>query len=234
MSCINQPVGEQIFTSAGTFTVPSGVTQISLVCIDSGNLTSGSTRVRLKRGATILCGYAGSGQTEMAGGAGGPAPTCIGWNGVSTYEYYQSGGGGGAGGYYGHGGDGGTAEQWTDDGFGAPGGTACALGSSGTYDGATGGRGQGDHLSPTGSATNGAGTSILGSGGGGTKYGAGVAGAAGGTSATAQGKSGGTLYYPNTYITVTPGESLTVEHPGGNGAMRIIWGPGRIYPGSPA
>ena len=232
MACINQPVGEQIFTSAGTFTVPSGVTQISLVCIDSGD--SASRYVRLKRGSTVLCGSGGSGQTSMSGGGGGAAPTSTGWNGVSTYNYYQAGGGGGAGGYYGSGGNGGTAEQWTDDGFGAPGGTACALGSAGTYDGATGGRGEGGNLSPTGAATNGGGTSLLGSGGGGTKYGAGSAGVSGGTSQTAIGRNGGTLYYPNTYIDVTPGESLTVEHPGGNGAMRIIWGPGRLYPGNAA
>ena len=106
-----------------------------------------------------------------------------------------------------------------------------ANGSSGTYDGGTGANG--DHRIRRKLATNGVWNQLL-EVGGGTKYG-GCSWCSGGTSNRSRwAKSGGTLYYPNTYITVTPGESLTVEHPGGNGAMRIIWGPGRIYPGSPA
>ena len=224
MSCINQPVGEQIFTSAGTFTVPSGVTQISLVCIDSGD--SASRYVRLKRSSTVLCGNGASGQTSMSGGGGGAGNECVGFNGINSYTYYSTGGGGGAGGYYGSGGAGGTGHYEYNDGFGSPTYTDATNGSSGTYDGGTGANGD------TSNPTTGAGTSLLGSGGSGTKYGGGLSGDS--TSTAKDGKAGGTLYYPNTYITVTPGESLTVEHPGGNGAMRIIWGPGRIYPGSPA
>ena len=221
MSCINQPVGEQIFTSAGTFTVPSGVTQISLVCIDSGNNLSGASAVRLKRGSTVLCGNGASLQTVMSGGSGGSGKYCQGYNGSSTYNYYSVGGGGGAAGYYGNGGNGGDGEYLWDDGFGAPSYTPPTSGAAGSYDGKTGGD----------SGVFGGGTSILGPGGGGTLYGAGRSGV---TYRTEDGGNGGSLYYPNTYIAVTPGESLTVEHPGGNGAMRIIWGPGRIYPGSPA
>lgn len=235
-------VGQAQFITPGTFTwtAPSGVTSVCVVCVGAGGggyrgtsagvVTSGGNTYfisdstvagfgGLKGGAmsgtsgTIRPGYgAGGGYVGDGGGFGGNSYTGSGSN------FY---GGGGAGGYSGNGGDGGlgtaaptvTIAGGDGQGGGGGGGAWGQGGGVGIYGQGTNGNG-----SPVTSTVNGTGYARGGSfGGNGVQYpnGSGTQGFRGG----AYGGGGGGTYTINggggglgwkNNIPVTPGQSYTV------------------------
>ena len=231
--------GEVSYTTPGTytFTVPEGVTSISVVTVagggggviaSSGYVTQAPTDggdSTVNRNTTVLVGASGGkhGNNGRSGGAVLVGTGFSGGAGVNSSGRY-GGAGGGAGGYTAVGGDGsGTAF----DGIGGGGGGV------GLYGGTVGGAG-------------GSGGSN-GSGGTGGEYGGGGGGSGAGIG-NCSGGGGGALAYSNG-IPVTPGESLTVivgaagkqelrnyigyiggGGPGAKGAVRIIWGDSRSFP----
>jgi hypothetical protein len=155
-------------------------------------------------------GYSGNGGSSGGTGAGGGGGGGTSWSDSSIPVSSVAGGGGGVG-LLGQGSSGqaGTATQATAGGGGGSGGAAGVSTGTPPYDGNNGG--------------------LYGGGGGGNQYN------------SAGGGGGGGLRYINNYA-VTPGSTLTVivgaggAAPGGkggagaNGAVRIIWGPGRSFP----
>jgi len=249
------PVGEVIYDTPGeyVFTVPAGVTEICAVAVGRGGrnndaLDSGGggglgykNDVPVVPGAEILVyvdvvvptsGGEGSALRHLVGGspstfimaalaggdangsthpAGGEIFTVTGGGQGGDGRRPQIGGmmmgGGGAGGYAGNGGHGGnrasddqTFWSWQQAAFGSGAG-AGAKGTIGILDGVP--------------PAPGGGVGLFGIGSDGTAPGA---PGSGGTGATFGGGQGG---YDPTY-----GPSP----PGGRGAVRIIWGPGRSFP----
>lgn len=220
--------------AACTWRVPTGVTKISIVCVQTGAPTGGlntsGTEVRRgSSGGTILCraenyNHVGTGFNGGAGNIGYYYTT------DETGDIYGGGGGGGAAGYANHGntglgGSGGAGGGSTSPGQG-PGGGGVGLygqGSSGSNGspGFPGGAGSNGQPGNTPSYS----------------YGGEYGGAEGGQwayFATVQGPGGGGLSYIND-VTVTPGEilHLNVRYGGsmsGVGAIRIMWGGGRSFP----
>lgn len=213
------PPGQIVFTAAGTttWTVPVGVTSISMVAVQ----TSGATAASVTVGGTIVCRALNGSRIGDGGGDGG-----LGGNYVYTGGYYYPGGAGGAGGYSGNGGNGGT----DGSGLGGLGG-----GGGGSGSGSAGNPGQpGGGVGLLGQGTSGSSANQFtpgkpGSNGVFDQYGGGAA-AAGATSA---GQRGGALAYKNN-VAVTPGQTVTISIGSTfgfvNGAVRIIWGAGRAYP----
>lgn len=237
--------GQQVFTSSGSWTVPFGVTDISVVCVQQGGdasatgtevIVGGSTVCRAKNGARV-----GDGGGD--GGSGGISPY---FDGAADYGGC---GGGGAGGYSGSGGtatssaSGGTGGSGSGGGGGA-GATAVAVvaggggggvgllgsgssGAGGAYSGGTSNGGSGGSSGTSGGSVSGN------TGGAGGLYGGGAGGNVGlGSSSGTNGQAGGALAYKNN-IAVTPGASVTITIPAtasANGAVRIMWGVGRAYP----
>jgi len=176
----------------------------------------GARSAALLNGGGAGGGFVGDGGGN--GGAGGGAPTNV-----------QCGGGGGAGGYSGAGGNGspGTANNATDGAGGGGGGG----GGGGSADTAGSGGGVGV-LGEGANGTRGASTTADGRGGFGGSGGTDAAQAS--TSTTAVNVySTGTRSNPGLYGGGCGGsENGTGElaNAGGNGAVRIIWGPGRSFP----
>lgn len=238
------PAGQRVFTSAGTFnfTVPGGVTSISMVAVQ----TAGGAATTVTVNSVLVCraqNGARIGDGGGDGGAGGDGSAF--WNGYA-YENYQ-GGGGGAGGYSGSGGRGGTMIVYGPGDF-----------SLGNTSGSGGGGGGGPPpYFPSGQsapivAAGGVGLLGIGpSGSPGNQYGSpGTPGSNGtgrlygggrnyGGPYGSSGISGGALAYKNN-VAVTPGQTVQIViSPGpnnntddNNGAVRIIWGEGRAYPGT--
>ena len=216
------PPGQVLFESSGSWVVPAGVTSISMVAVQSGDIgdTAGSS---VTYNSAVVCRALNGSRIGDGGGDGGAA-------GNGNFMY--GGGGGGAGGYAGNGGNGGSAgsrgaEPTNGNGGGGGGGGANRGG------GGAGGPGGGGGV--LGQGANGvAGTQSLGangipggagSGGVGRKYGGGAVGASGSYTAN----QGGALAYKNN-VPVTPGQVVSISIAGTNGAVRIIWGPGRAFP----
>lgn len=208
------PVGQQVFTSSGTFVVPAGVTSVSAVLVASANGSVGGnlryavaiavtpgesltvtigTTASIKRGATdLLTNTSTIGGGNIGGGDGGAAGT-------------NGGGAGGAGGYSGAGGKGGNSSS----GAGSAGsnGAGGGGGGGGGSNAGGGGGGAGGGVGLLGPGSNGTGGSLGATGGNGT-------GGSGGANGSG---SGGGLY--------GGGKGTT-----GTGAVRFIWGAGRAYP----
>jgi hypothetical protein len=144
--------GSEIFTSPGTFTVPSGVTTVKVTTIaGGGNGTSGGTAaggggggaaglgiewIRGLSGGTIPVTVGGASGTSSAGPAGSPATTVSSTGGAAAQPQNpaSSGGAGGAGGAgSGYGGKGGNGSNRSGQSGGGGGGTAGVYGgTSGT------------------------------------------------------------------------------------------------------
>ena len=219
--------GEETFTTSGTFTVPLGVTSVSVICVGDGsgaNLHSTfDTNVVVGYGSNLMTGgsYIGDG-----GGNGG--------NGSYQYDpgNWRYGTGGGAGGYSGNGGNGVNINDSysTTYGLDGQGGGGAGAGSSGTYQARSGG-GVGLHgEGPSGFGVKG----MPGTGGSQGKEGRSAnsvhvdGGSYGGGHQGYHGRGGGGLGWKNNII-VSPGEAIPITT-GGNGAVRIIWGIGRAFP----
>jgi hypothetical protein len=200
-------------------------------------------------------GGAGGGGTTLVPGVIGGGNGGNGGDG----DGFSAGGGGGAGGYSGSGGSGGVTQGPGFNGSGGGGGGGASwitLFPSYSGDAAGGGGGVGI-LGQGADGAAGSATQASAGGGGGSGGAAGVSSGVspfngsngglygGGGGANLYGGSGGGggggLRYINNY-TVAPGSTLTVivgaggAAPGGNGgagangAVRIIWGPGRSFP----
>ena len=245
--------GEVIFTSPGThdWTVPAGVFSVSAVAIGGGGgggaqggggggglryvnaiaVTPGST-------LTVTVGAAGQSSDVTRGGSSsfGSFVTAYGGDAGALPGLPGGDGGGGAGGDGGgDGGDGGPggggAGGYSGDGGGGFGGD----GQGGAGGGGAQGGGMGDPVRTqgggggvglTGEAANGIGGQTVAAGGtGGSAGNDGTAGSSsrGGSGGDYGGGGGGGMsdLSQDLYL---PGGT------GGRGAVRIIWGPGRMYP----
>jgi len=241
---LNLPAYSTIFTTAGTYTwtCPSGVTSVSVICIGgggSGYSSNSPNSVGSQGGGTALYGAGTSG--------------AIGANG-SANIYSRIGYGGGAGGiglmgpFPGSNGAAGGQSYFASTSVcaaGGGGGGSTSSASGGTViagTGFSGGASSSAKASGGGSAggytANGATSNTAGSGG------AGGGGSNGGSfSQGGTGGGGGALAYINSY-SVTPGNTYTVVvgvggaatnfgfgvTAGTSGAVRICWGSGAAFP----
>lgn len=242
--------GEQLYTTAGSYswTVPIGVTSVSVVCVGgggNGSTTNGGgaggalaykNTISTTPGSVMTVNVGGSGQastfstvTANGGNAGGGTYTsAIG----GTYSGADGGGNGGAGGQ-GNGGCGGGAGG--AGGYAGAGGAGSPTPSTSGLPGNGGGGGGGS--SPSAGGCGGAG------GGGVGLYGQGANGAGGPASGNEGGKGGsngsGASYSVN--IGTSGGAygggggggysySGFLAGNGASGAVRIIWGTGRSFP----
>ena len=215
-------VGQVVILPGTTsWTVPAGVTSISMVCVQAGqvsdDLVPAATSVTV--GGVVVCRAATISPIGDGGGYGGIGGEA---DGESI-----SGGGGGAAGYSGYGGDGGGYLSGASSGAGGGGG-----GGAASAPGGPGGRGGGVGL--LGAGTNGAAGSPDGANGGNGSPQTDVYGAGWGGNGAGSGGRGGALRYKNN-VAVTPGQTITIAMdntatPIRRGAVRIIWGAGRAYP----
>jgi hypothetical protein len=236
-------VGQQVFTSSTTWSVPNYVTTIHILCVQQGSDGS-STGTEVVIGGTTVCRAKNSGRIGDGGGEGGTHGTDTSIN--DEFGYWLSpAGGGGAGGYSGNGGTGGSytlfdgSPSFTSNAPTAGSGGGGGGGGGDLHNGSGGGspdprNGGGVGLLGAGSngtaGTNGDPTAVAGgsgSGGSGSTYGGG--GIPGSYSGNGR---GGALSYKNS-VAVTPGQSVTITIPAtamANGAVRIMYGGGRSYP----
>ena len=251
------PHGQVAYTTAGTYawTVPVGVTSVSVVAVGGGG--SGNT-TRAAGGASSFGGTivvangggiggtgGGSGTYTRTGGVGGTVGAGTGFPGgaggllsVAFNGYGNSGGGGGAGGYTAAGANGANGANGGNVGEFRSGGAGGGVGLFGGTSGGAGGVGGG----AAGNGTGGAGGSGGAAGGNAGGVGGAFGGGGGGAPSTASGVQniapggGGALAYAN-WVAVTPGSTVNVVvgaggGNGGRGAVRIIWGPSREFPGT--
>lgn len=259
ISKIGYPVGQILFTSSGTWTVPTGVTKITVLAIGGG---AGFRSIDTPRGCsgavtgwvnnlTVTPGQAVTVVVGDGGGLGGPAAggmSYIQFGGVTWCQvpggalYSTSGtliasGGtydlgvlGGASGTTGQGYSGGTGRANSTAGAGGGAGGYYASGASGVLTnisrGNTGGGGTGGYLAAGG------GVDVFGLP---ASYSASFVPTFGNGNGF-QGSTKGTSNWDGTVTRNyggggggTPSGGSTQ---GGNGAVRIIWGPGRAYPGT--
>lgn len=217
------PRGEMTFAIPGTYTwtPPSGVTSVSVVCVGSGHPTGGAGALRwannipVKQGESYEITVGGKINTTITnssafGIVAGSATGTTGGTGSGTAGSATGGGnggsvvsdnGGGAGGYSGNGGNGGVA--------GSGGGGAGGSGNS-----------------------SGGGVGIYGEGASGIL----IANSAGGGSGGTDGRIvsninehdvGGSTYGGGGMVFSTNRAYLSTA---GSGAVRIIWGKGRAFP----
>lgn len=254
------PQGQQIFTTSGTFTVPTGVTQVSAVVVGGGGggagsdgdrnegntggggggLAYGTFTVTPGESLTVTVGAAGA--AAPSGGDGGAGGTTTIARGVTTL---LSGGGGQgglerstaarAGGASGGterdgGGTGGSSGSATDDNSGSGGGGAAGYSGNGGAGGSNGGSGS------AGSGGGGAGGNSATTG---TADGGGGVGLLGEGSNGAPSGGGGSGGAANSGFNggnygggggARDDDSEGGGGAGGAGAARIIWGTGRSYP----
>jgi hypothetical protein len=241
------PTGAQAYTTPGTYswTVPDGVTSVSVLCIGGGGCFSVNTTTGAGEdssfGATICKAGAGKNPTGATGGAGGTVIYGTGGSGGAGGNTnsggfggnYGGGGGGGQGGSRSAGGGGGVGIL----GFGASGAGGTSIygqsGTAGTNGG--GGGGQGGVLPDGGTGggggSGGAAGQFANNSKGGNYGGGGLAG------------GGGAAAWANN-VTVTPGQTIQVivgdggrynglpsSFTTGTGAVRIVWpGTTRQFP----
>jgi len=214
-STVGTPTGQQLFTSSGTFTVPSGVTSIAVVCVGAGGGGGGSED-----------------DDETGGGGGGGALAYV--NNITTtpgesltVTVGTGGGGGGAGGGNGSAGGnsslsrGGTTLAQANGGGGGQ--NRGSGGSGGTVNTGTGGAG-GD-----GGAGSDRGTTNAGGGGGAGGYsGAGGDGSDENTSnpTAGSGGGGGGGLRSSIYTNVGGGGGVGVLGEGASGAAGDVVNPG--------
>jgi len=248
--------GSQQYTTPGnhTFTVPAGVTSVSVVCVGGGGGGNvgggGGGGLRYKNGLAVTPGQA----ITVTVGAGGGPRQAGGSSSFGTFITAYGGatgpgagdGGTGGGGFGGDGGGtGGAGGPWDGGNYGGGGGGAAGYSGNG----GTGGRGG------SGGGLTG-GTAGAGGGGGG---GAGWGGAGGGVGLFGMGANGegGTLrsgggggsggangsaqagFYAGTGGAFGGGgagqhNGEDDDGTGGSGAVRIIWGQSRSYPNNAA
>lgn len=254
------PTGQQVFTTSGAFTVPTGVTQVSAVVVGGGGggagsdgdrnegntggggggLAYGTFSVTPGESLTVTVGAGGAG--GGTGGNGGVGGTTIIARGATTL---LSGGGGlggqerstaaRAGGSSGGterdgGGSGGSSGSATDNNSGSGGGGAGGYSGNGGNGGSNGGSGS------AGSGGGGAGglstSNAIATGGGGVGLlGEGSSGTT--SSAGGSGGSNGGVLGGGVYGGgggARDDDSAGIGFAGGAGAARIIWGTGRSYP----
>jgi hypothetical protein len=246
--------GQQVFNTSGTFTVPAGVTSVSVVCVGGGGggdryiyyIGNGDTYNPWDFGQSRSSGGgAGLGwrnnipvtpgeQISIIVGAGGTAYTQGGQSVFNRGSFTTSGGGGGNAGSYG-------SFSGTGGGNGGIGNSAGYGSSSPSVPNVNGGGGAGGY-SGTGGGGGGSATSGGGGGRGGTSINGGYAGAGGGVGLLGQGTQGtpgangqdgiagsggsGITYGGGAHSPSSQGATST----GGNGAVRIIWGTNRSFP----
>ena len=254
------PQGQQVFTSNGTFTVPTGVTQVSAVVVGGGGggagsdgdrnegnvggggggLAYGTFTVTPGESLTVTVGAAGAaGPSGDDGGAGGTttiargATTLLsggGGQGGQERETAARAGGTSGGTERDGGGTGGSSGSATDDNSGSGGGGAAGYSGNGGAGGSNGGSGS------AGSGGGGAGgnsaTTGTADGGGGV----GILGEGSNGAASGGGGSGGADNSGFNGGAYGGGGGARDDDSGGGGgaggagAARIIWGPGRSYP----
>ena len=227
--------GCQSYTSSGsyTFTVPAGVTSISVVKVGGGGasffagmggglayqnnraVTPGQT-IAISIGVNLTYAQC-SGPGTCVNGFSATASFGGGYKGGNDYSTY--GGGGGAGGYAGSGGcGGGQCYIVCDSGFAGSGG-AGGGGGAGAPGGSVGG---GGGVGIFGQGSSGARGGVGGGGGGGS---GGSSGGAGNPTGSPAGAAGGT-YGAGASSRNGPG-----ANPGGVGAVRIVYpGNTRTFP----
>lgn len=182
----------------------------------------GQNGSRTTSSGTTLIGPAGGGGTAF--GAGPFGGIVGGGNGGRAGDVSQlrTSGGGGAGGYSGNGGNGATRTSTqiaATDGSGGGGGGGGQGGSSAGSGGGVGVRGQGTSGAAGASASGSTGVTGGGGGSGGTDgVGSETLFRVGGTYGGGGGANG------------TSSWSSTVACPGGNGVVRILWGPDISFP----
>jgi len=253
-------VGQVVFEASASWTVPDGVTEISMVCVSSGNIFStweesvssasvtvnGTIVCRAQRGSNI-------GDASYNGGMQGRSYTAA----DGGDNWYGKGGGGGAAGYAGNGGDGGdayydtgSATNWNGKAGSGGGGGGGLCGDPVASQSAWGGGGvglTGIGTSGAGGTTGGTGSGKGGSGGqngtlsgpgsntisAGASYGGGEPSYSTDTSAYQRGYAG-SLAYKNS-VAVSPGQVVTITiaksvYVLSKSGIRIMWGGGRSYP----
>jgi len=243
--------GDQEFTTAGTFTftVPTGVTSVSVVCIGAGSDGTANANNSSFGSFCVAGGAQGITGGIVITGSGGPG----GNGGTGTDGFYAQGG---TGGNYGAGGGGGSNAH---GGRGAGGGGVGIYGSGASGNGGSGGSGTSGGNGTNGGGGGGAGGNIgttgqPGFGGSGGENGGpsstqfsvaqtgGLYGAGGGDGGfVGNGGGGGAMAWTNN-ISVTPGQQITVIVANGNptsvfsprgrsGAVRVVWpGTSRQFP----
>ena len=253
------PVGQELFTSSGTWVAPAGVTSVSVVAIGGGGAGhayssrssgGGGGGLGWKNNISVI---PGNSYTVFVG-AGGSIKTSSNTSVANSgeYSYFINtstvaglGGTGGkynasaaGGGYVGDGGgNGGTAPATTSyasGGGGAGGTTNGGAGGNGSGGGGGGGGGAGSaDASGAGGGVGVFGESSNGTGGAGStanaQPGTGGSGGANGSASpgsTARPSTGG--IYGGGGGAVDVG-NVGENGPGGNGAVRIIWGEGRAF-----
>jgi len=237
------PASSVLFTTVGThnWTVPAGLTSVSVVCIGAGGAhnTGHTGSDKSEFGGFVLApsGWKQVGKTTAPSGTHLTAGY-RGGNGGGSVSQNLNGSGGGAAGYYSDGGPGYNGTYCGKGGggvgvYGGPSGPAPSGGRNDTQSG-TGGIGQFGGSNGQGQSTNSSLASYwLGHGGS-------FGGGGGHCSSTKLGGSGGSLGYGNN-IPVTPGSVISVKVGGGvanggpsgipgMGAVRVMWGSGRSYP----
>ena len=257
---LEDAVGQAVFTTSTSWTVPDGVTEISMVCVSSGNMFStweeSVSSASVTVNGTIVC-------RAQRGSNVGDAFYNGGMQGLSYMaaeggdNWYGKGGGGGAAGYAGNGGDGGdayfdtgSATNWNGKAGSGGGGGGGLCGNPVASQSAWGGGGVG----LTGMGASGAGGTVDGTGSGkggsggqngtlaglgssaisaGASYGGGEPSYYEGTPANLRGYAG-SLAYKNS-VAVSPGQVVTItiaKSPNilSKSGIRIMWGGGRSYP----
>jgi len=250
------PVGQQAYTSAGSFywTAPYGVTSVCVVCVGGGGgansgAAGGGGELRYKNNIPVTPGTSylvnvGNGGNYSNGGASKFDSTTVIANGGSGATSGSSGGAGGSGGTGdggGNGGDGAPAGNSYGSGGGAGGysGNGGAGGNNNNHTAGTGGAGGGgaSYITFVAEPTT---DYLVGFGGGGVGIlGEGTSQPKVDTISNVNGGSGGQKGggYPNTAYGgaygggggAASGQALS-NGIGGIGAVRIIWGAGRAFP----
>lgn len=239
------PVGQEAFTTAGTFSwvAPPGVTSISVVCVGAGGGSPGSNsagggELRYKNNISVT---PGSSYSVVVGAGGTTAPTDGGPSSFNATTVVANGGINANGSKLG--GSGGTGDGGGNGGNGI--GPAGSYGSGGGAGGYSGNGGNGDNNGNPGLGTGGAGAGgktysnnvspynyLEGYGGGGV----GILGQGANATVPSGGGSGGSnaVLSAGGFYGGGAGAANGTENTGGiggGGAVRIIWpGTDRQFP----
>lgn len=225
------PQGQQEYTSSGSYswTAPTGVTSVCVVCVGAGHSSNGAGALAYKNNISVT---AGSSYTVVVPAA--QSTTRASFNGDSTVSAgnYQNrtGDGGGDGGDdgYSSGGAGGYSGNGGENNSGLNGGSGSGGGSG------AGGFGY-NHPPEQYGYTGGGGTGLQGqgsngAGGTGVRAANGSISGGGGGSGGGDGESGSMSGYLTTLAAGFPGGQGYNSSKSKGGAVRIIWGSGRAFP----
>jgi hypothetical protein len=241
-----RPVGQQAYTTPGTYswTCPTGVTSVSVVCIGGGAASDGWTGgaggglgwknnipVTPGNSYTVVVGAGGyrpaNGSGYVAGNQSYFGTGSVAGNGGGT-AYNSPGGYAGDGG--GNGGNGSSSGGY--GGGGGAGGYSGAGGNGGSEGGgATAGSGGGGAGGNDGGGSGGGGgTAIFGQGTNGQPNPGTGAYKGGGRGSEGSGTNYNASYGGQTYGGGSGSANPINPSYGGDGAVRIIWGTGRAFP----